>query len=391
MIRLFLVVISLAKIINIYTLAEELGLDFYDPVWFRYSLGKGFGTRDTKKDVYAKYKKMGVRSTINKDMFVNKVLSSVNDNNYHDILGFYPGVLIFVLGDYQDKISWVSDTDYHHSKLNKCMQDLTFPVEFKDKLENLWKNLPDFNVFLDEIEKIGNSEINYESMKDVYKIQGKKAIFGILAQIFGDFPYSNVFSCHLMPNLEDFWVPEVNNLVSGCIFPVCVSPFVRNFKVSRTHNGTILQAFWHDEWWDFDIFDVGQWNLWRETLNQRRNYLKNENVLPCLVCYNWLEVTQACNYWGEDVIVRECGQDLLDSRWFRFGKGGQVAVRLENRRFSVPHSSKTLNGVKIDDNHGVDYAITTLDGRFVKQASKKDVVYTFDELSDWFELASFIE
>ena len=381
----------MAKMIDVRALAEKLGLDFYEPVWFRYSLGKGFGTRDTKKDVNTKYRKVGARSTTNKDMFVNKVLASVNDLNYKDILGFYPGVLIFVLGDYQDKICWVDNDDSQHVKLNKCMQDLTFPVDFKSKLEDLWQNLPDFEDFLDEIADFGDSEINYESTKDVYKIQGKKAIFGILAQIFGDFPYSNAFSCHLLPNLDDFWVPEVDNLVSGCIFPVCVSPFVSDFKVSRTPNGTIMQAFWHDDWWDFDIFEIGQWNLWRETLNQRRNYLKNEKVLPCFVCDNWIEIVQACNYWGEDVIVRECGQNLIDSRWFRFGRGGQVAVRLQDRRFSVSHSRKTVDGVRIDDNHGVDYAITTLSGHFIKEASKQDVVYTFDELSDWFELANMIE
>lgn len=381
----------MTKIIDIRAIAEKLDLDFYEPVWFRYSLGKGFGTRDTKKDVITKYKKLGACSTINKDIFVNQVLLAVSNDDYQKILGFYPGVLIFVLGDFQDKIVWVEGTDFTHEKLNKCMQNLTFPVELKPKMEEMWQNLPDFDVFLDKIGQSGNSAINYESTKDVYKIQGKRAIFGILAQIFGDFPFSDVFSCHLLPNLTDFWTPEVDNLVSGCIFPVCVSPFVSDFRVSRTPNGTILQAFWHDKWWDFDIFEVGHWNLWCETLNQRRNYLKNEDVLPCLVCDNWFEVTQACNYWGEDVIVRECGQDLLSSRWFRFGKGGQIAVRLENRRLSVPHSRKTLNGVKIDNNHGVDYAITTLDGRFVRMCEKNDVVYTFNELSDWFELASFIE
>lgn len=381
----------MAKIIDIRAIAEKLDLDFYEPVWFRYSLGKGFGTRDTKKDVKSKYKKVGARSTTNKDMFVNKVLSSVDDLNYQDILGFYPGVLIFVLDDYQDKITWAENTDFHHAKLNKCMQDLTFPVELKPKIEKMWQNSPDFNVFLDEIEEFGDSEINYESAREVYKFQGKKAIFGILAQIFGDFPFSNAFSCHLLPNLDINWTPEVDNLVSGCIFPVCVSPFVHNFRISRTVNGTILQAFWHDEWWDFDIFEVGQWNLWSETLNQRRNFLKNERVLPVFVCENWQEITQACNYWGEDVIVREFGQDLVNSRWFRFGLGGQIAVRLEGNRFSVPHSRKTVNDTRIDDNHGVDYAITTLGGHFVKEASKQDVVYTFEELCDWFELANMIK
>lgn len=380
--------INMAKVIDVRALADKLELELYDPIWFRYSLGRGFGTRDSRKDTHNRYKQLSAKSTTNKDMYVNQVILAAEKMKFHNTAGFYPGVLIFVLGDYQDMITWVEGTDFKHIKLNNCVQNLTFPVELKEKMEKMWDSDIDFEYFLDEIEAFGDYEINFESVREVYQLQGKKAIFGILAQIFGNYAHSEYYSCHLIPNLDIIWTPKVENLVSGCIFPVCVSPFVDNFKVSRTKNGAILQAFWHEKWWDFDIFEVGQFNLWRETLNQRRNYLRNEAVLPCLVCDNWLEVVEACNYFGEDVIIREFERDLLNGRWFRFGKGGHIAVRFEGRRISVSHKQKTIDGIKIDDNHGVDYGIMTLDGHFVKQASKKDVVYTFDELSDWFELGS---
>lgn len=378
----------MAKGIDIKKMAEDLDMDYYNPVWFKYSLGKDFGTRGDRDSKRTKYTKLSARSTTNKDMFVNKVISSMNDLNFKDILGFYPLVLAYVFAQRQEKIKWVEGSDFHHAKLNKCVKELTLPVEFKSKLEDLWSNLPDFGVILDEIEDFGDSEINYASMKDVYKLQGDEAIFGILAQIFGDFPYSNAFSCHLLPHTDIIWTPEIDSFVTGCVFPVCVSPCVNDFRVSRTNNGTILQAFWRDKWWDFDIFEVGQWNLWRETLNQRRNYLKNEKILPCLVCNNWLEVALATKKFGGNVIVREFGQNLINNRWFRFGGSSQIAVRLQNRRISAPGVRKTVPNMRINDSHGCDYVFMTLGGEFVREASKQDVVFAFDELCDWFELAS---
>lgn len=380
----------MAKTIDVQGLGELLEEDYYDAVWFKYSLGNKFGSRGGKKD-RGGYRKVGAKSTINRNMFVNQVLIAYNKSNFDKILGFYPGIIIYVLGQHRDKITWIEGTDFTHTKTNKCMKNLTFPVELREKMEEIWDSDPNFEEFLHEIEQKGNTDINMESAFEVYKLQGKKAIFGILGQIFSDYSLSNAYSCHLLPHLDIIWTPKVENLVSGCVFPVCVSPFVDNFRVCRTSNQVIMQAFWQEKWWDFDIFTSGQFNLWRETLNQRRNYLKNEDVLPTLVCDNWLEVVQACNYWGNDVIIREMGHKMLNSRWFKFGKSGEIAIQLDGNKISVPYVSKTVPNVKIKDKEMCDYGIVQLNGQFVKEASKKDVVYSIEEVRDWFELANMIE
>lgn len=380
----------MGKVIDVQGLADMLDEEIYDAVWFNYSLGNNFRTRGGTKNAGG-YRQIGARSTINRNMFVNQVIIAYNKSNFDKILGFYPGVILYVLGNHRDKITWIEDTDFTHTKFNKCMKNLHFPIELKEKLEEIWDSDPNFEEFLEEIKKKGDTAINMESALEVYKMQGKKAIFGILGQIFSDYSYSNNFSCHLLPNLDIIWTPKVENLVSGCVFPVCVSPFVNNFRISRTPNEAIMQAFWQEKWWDFDIFATGQFNLWCETLNQRRNYLRNEAVLPTLVCDNWFEVVQACNYWGSDVIIREMGHKLLNSRWFKFGKGGEIAVRFEGKQISAPYVTKTVPKVKIDDKQGNEYGIMQLNGKFIKGASKKDVVYSFEEIRDWFELANMIE
>ena len=284
----------MVKSINIKKIGQLIEQEPYDMNWFSFDLGGGWGSRLTK------YKKKGaargaITPGISNAVSVFQVYDKLKNNDFNDIAGFYVAILCFFGEKFYNKLDFVEKIP--KNSINTLVSTQKCPKSLKDKVYEICHSNYDFLDFLSAASCLEKTNFDLESAISVYKLQGNDVIYPLLCQIF----YQNKGIEQLSPCLIDclpIQLPiEISNYLSGCHFPVAVSPAVSEFKWQENQNGHYLYAKYKDNWAVLDVVGVGMVNLSNYALANRLNYLGGGGMtLPYLICWNWGDIIDAYNY-----------------------------------------------------------------------------------------------
>ena len=383
----------MAKTIKIDEIGRLIDEEPYHVNWFNYNLGGGWGSRLAK---YAHYS--SVRGTIipgiSNAVSILQVHKKLKDGNFDDISGFYVGILCFLGEKFYKNLNFVKNVP--KNSVNTIVATQKCPERFKDEIYEICHSNYDFLSFLEACGR--NSKLNFDlkSAISVYKLQGDASIYSILCQIFYINKGIDDLNVQLVERLPVQLPVQVSNYLSGCNFPVVVSPNVTNFVWKNNQNGHFLYAEYGDERLVLDVAGCGSVNLSNYALANRLNYLGGGGkCVPYLICWNWGEVVDAYHHFGGDLLIRDLKNDLFNHYWFVFGPESLLNVRfrgdfinLQKNCLVKPNFNPNLISV---DKYGISYILTNLMGDFVDYCEKKDVFYSDSEIFDWFELGRMLK
>lgn len=364
----------------------------YNIPWFSFDLGGGWGSRLTK------YKKKGAaRGTITpgigNEVSIIQVHKKLKNNDFTDIAGFYVAILCFFGEKIYEKLDFVEKIP--KNSINKVVSAQKCPERLKDEIYDICHGDYDFLDFISAASRLERTNFDEKSAISTYKLQGDAAIYPLLCQMFYVNKGVERLSPCLIPQLPVQLTMQVSNYVSGCNFPVAVSPAVDNFEWQENQNGWFLYADYKGEERVLDVAGVGNVNLSNYALTNRLNYLGGGGkAIPYLICWNWGDIIEAYHYFDSDLLIRDLKNDLFTNYWFVFGPESLINVRFrggfinfEENYLVEPNFNSSFVSV---DKHANAYLIIDLAGNFVDYCDKKDVFYSDSEVFDWFELGKML-
>lgn len=317
---------------------------------------------------------------------------SAEKGDFTGYAGFFSGILCFYGDKLWDKFTFI-DND-NQNRINSIVQNLEAPISVKDDLYQICHTKYDFEAFVRAAE--ANEELSFDadSVIAVYKLQGDKAIFQLLCQMFYTNRGVEKLNACLINDLPVNLPIEVSDYFSGCAFPVVVSPKVTDFKWKTIDNGWFLYGKYNDNLYVVDVAGVGRVVLANNSLSNRLNYLANGGlVLPYLVCWNFGDIIEAYHYFGGDLLVRDLKNTLFDHYWFYFGLNSKVCVRSKRGFINTKQDFKVefFDGRRKDlSGEKVNYLIIDLLGRHVGECRKEDIVFSDSEVKDILEIGQLL-
>lgn len=380
----------MAKTIKIDSIGELIGEKPYHINWFNYNLGSGWGFSINNKSSRNRNRGSVIQG-INKDTSVQQVIKAVENDDFDKIAGFYPAIFLFFGEKFIDKVDFCDGSS--RNRISRLIDSLKGPAHLEEKIRDFIKQDFDFIAFLEACGR--NEKLNFDvnSAISVYKLQGDGAIYGILCQIFYVNKGYDGLSVNLIDDLPVDLPIDVSNYVSGCHFPVAVSPAVSEFKWQKNQNGDFLYGKWGDEWCVVDVVSSGFVNLSNYSLANRLNYLGGGGkTLPYVICWNWGEIIELYQHFKPKMLIRDLRNTIFNHYWFNFGLDSYINVEFKENL--VNKGSQYAFSINIDKDIPTDssYCITVqLDGKFVKYCDKKDICFSKSEIFDWFELTSLLE
>lgn len=379
------------KAVNIEKIAEVLGETPFDPIWESYVFGGSWGNHLTK------YRRKGMSSgrfvpSLPQNRSIGPLKRGAEKGDFTGYAGFFSGILCFYGDKLWNKFTFI-DND-NQNRINSIVQNLEAPISVKDDLYEICHSKYDFEAFVRAAE--ANEELSFDadSVIAVYKLQGDKAIFQLLCQMFYTNRGVEKLNACLINDLPVGLPIEVSDYFSGCAFPVVVSPKVTEFKWETIDNGWFLYAKYNDEWRVVDVAGVGRVVLANNSLSNRINYFASGGlVLPYIVCWNFGDIIEAYHYFGGDLLVRDLKNTLFDHYWFYLGLDSKVCVRSKRGFINTKQDFKVefFDGRRKDlSGEKVNYLIIDLLGRHVGECQKEDIVFSDSEVKDILEIGQLL-
>lgn len=382
----------MANHVNVQEIARLIDEEPFDMAWFSYDLGGGWGSRLTK------YKKRNAAQGIftpgiGNEVSIQKVYKKLQNDDFSEIAGFYVGILCFFGSTIYEKLDFVEKIP--KNSINKVVSAQQCPERLQDEIYEICHGDYDFLDFISAASRLERTNFDEKSAISAYKLQGDAVIYPLLCQMFYSNKGVDKISPCLIPQLPVQLTVQVSNYVSGCHFPVVVSPAVDSFEWEENQNGWFLYANYEDEKVVVDVAGRGRVNLSNYALANRLNYLGGGGkTIPYLICWNWGDIIEAYHFFNSDLLIRDLKNDLFTNYWFIFGPESLINVRFRDnfinfdKNFLVePNFNSSLISV---DKHANAYLITDLAGNFVDYCDKKDVFYSDSEVFDWFELGKML-
>ena len=372
---------------NVKEIAELLGEEVFDMNWFSYDLGGGWGSRLTK------YKKkraaLGIITPgISNEISINTVYKKLKNQDFTDIAGFYVGILAFFGEKIYKKLDFVEKIP--KNSINKVVSALKCPNKYKKEIYEICHTKYDFLDFISAASKLDKTLFDEKSAISVYKLQGDRAIYQLLCQMFYNNKRIDKISACLINDVPIDLRIQVSDFLSGCYFPVAVSPVPTKFKWVENQNGWFLYGLYQNEWLCVDVVGVGRFNLSNYELANRLNYIGGGGkTVPYLICYNWIDILTAYHHFGSNLFIRDLKNDIFNHYWFVFGPESKINVTFKDGYINGKGEyqiSPTLNKSLITNKD--TYLTVNLQGDFVNYCDKNDIFYSKSEIYDWFELYS---
>lgn len=367
----------------------RLGLPYYEQLVYDYNFGKEWKSR-FNTSIKISTKPTGqianAQNIINSHRNLGRILDGIINGDWSESVNIYSGLIAFCFKYCKDKITYYEDNSLRKClSVIKCCEELKFPTWCRGKLEKIFKMKHSLKDYLENLNKIKNININVDSALWVHKLQGDKAIFSILMQAFWQHKYVDVNNFNLVPELPIIWTPKVSNLVSGTSFPVVVTKFSNDFHWEYVNEGFFL----------FDEFDnpidcasVGSFSVFNEILGNRMSFLGRCGEWPSyLICWSWLDLIDAVKFFHGDLLIRNLSGGF--NGWFKFGLGGELVCFIEYKRvFTNYYSQKKVPNIKINPSVGKERikGVVNLAGQYIDKIPQEDIVWTWEEMCDWFEL-----
>lgn len=382
----------MAKNIKIKEIGELIGEKPFEMNWFSYDLGGGWGQKLTR------YRKKGAAQGIfvpgiGNENGILKVYKKLKNNDFSDIAGFYVGILAFFGEKIYENLEFVEKVP--KNSLNTIVATLKCPERFKNEIYEICYSEYDFLDFIKEANRLPTTVFDAKSVISVYNLQGKKAIYPLLCQMFYVNKGISEIHASLINDAPIDYQVKISDFFSGCHFPVCVSPSVTKFKWEENANGWFLYGFYCDEWVVIDVVGAGRVNLSNYVLANRLNYWGNGGkTIPYLICWNWGEIIDAYHYFSSDLLIRDLNNTFFDNYWFNFGLNSKINVHIVE---GYINSDKDLQ-IHVDFNskeHGVvrknNYITTNLNKDFIQLCDKEDVIFSDSEIFDILEIGDLLK
>lgn len=375
----------MAKTIKIDKIGELIDEKPFQVPWFAYDLGGGWGSKISKKN--GKKRNFGsVIQGINKDISVQQVMKHANNGDFDEIAGFYPAIFMFFGKKFINEVDFSDGSS--RNRVSRLIDSLKGPEHLKSKIIDFVNQKFDFLAFLEACGRNSKLKFDLDSAISVYKLQGDASIYPILCQIFYVNKGIDSLTVQLIDDLPINLSIDVSDFVSGCQFPVLVSPSPTQFSWKNTPNGHFLYGKIDEKWLCMDVMSSGSINLSNYALANRITYLSGGGEsLPYVICWNWCEIVEAVRHFRQKVIIRDMRNTIFDHYWFNFAPNSLINVEFQNNLINY----RTDYEISVDLQHDLPTAkkqhITVqLDGKFVKFCDKKDICFSKSEIYDWFEL-----
>lgn len=380
----------MAKTINIKAISELIDEEPFDMTWFNYDLGGNWG-----KKISGKYKVTRKRGEftqgIHKDTSVQKVIKLAEKGDFDEISGFYVAIFLFFGEKFIEKVDFSDGTK--NNRISRLVDGLKGPAHLEDRIKKFIKQDFDFLSFIRACGRNKNLHFDVDSAISVYRLQGDDAIFPLLCQMFYVNNACDNFGVSLISDLSIELPIDVSNYVSGCSFPVIVSPAVEQFKCEETQDGWFLYGKYKNKWLCVDVFGVGRTVLANNPLSNRINYIgAGGQSLPYLICWNWKEIIDAYHFFNSKLLIRDLKNTIFDHYWFNFGPKSLINVEFRNNLVNFRSNYQVAIDLQYDlPTAKKQYITVQLDGKFIKYCDKKDICYSKSEVFDWFELANLLK
>ena len=379
----------MAKTIKIDRIGELIDEKPFQIPWFAYDLGGNWGAKLSKSG--RKKRNFGsVIQGIDKDISVQKVMKLANNGDFDEIAGFYPAIFLFFGKKFINEVDFVDGSS--RNRISRLIDNLKGPKHLKDDIFAFLEQKFDFLAFLEACGRNDNLNFDLDSAISVYKLQGDQAIYPILCQIFYVNKGIDKLTVQMVDDLPITFPIEVSDYVSGCNFPVVVSPSVVQFRWDSNQNGHFLYGFYDDSWLCVDVMSCGSINLSNYALADRINYLSaGGRSLPYVVCWNWMEIIEAVRHFDGKALIRDMRNTIFNHYWFNFGSDSLVNVEFRNNVINERSDYEITVDLQADIPTGKKQHLTVqLDGKFVKYCDKEDVCFSKSEIYDWFELIQML-
>lgn len=381
------------KTIKIDEIGELIGEEPYHINWFNYDLGGGWGAK------LSKYNKNNtargiIIPGIGNETSINKVYQQLKNNDFSDIAGFYVGILCFFGEKIYENLQFVDKIP--KNSINTVVSTLKCPEKYKNEIYAICHSDFDFLDFIKAANRLEKTNFDEKMTISAYKLQGNAIIYPLLCQMF----YVNKGLEKISPSLIQ-GIPvnlsiEISHYLSGCHFPVMVSPMVDKIKWSENQNGWFLYGKFNKNWVVIDVVGVGNINLSHNALANRLNYFgSGGKTIPFLICWNWNDIIESYHYFGNDLLIRDLKNDLFINYWFIFSPKSLLNVRFKDNSINAtkeylvkPNFNSSLIST---DKHGFAYLCVDLEGNFINYCDKNDVFYSDGEVFDWFELGKMLK
>ena len=316
----------MARGVLIDEIADLLDYEITDLPWFNYDLGGRFGGKLSKNaDTFAKTHGKITPGT-KKAVTFTKLFKKIDENDFSDITNFYVAILLFFTEKTLKNVDF--DENFTKNTVNVLFSEQKCPKKYENDLKNLLNLDFNFEDFLFAAKSNENLHFDYDSALTVYKLQGNEAIFGILCQIFWVNKYCDKFSTRLIDYLPIVLDVEVSDWLSGCSFPVAVSPYQKELKWQKNENGWFLYQKIDEKWLVLDCGGTNFTLLGDKSLGNRLNFLSGGGqTVPYVICYNWGEIIECVKFFGVNLLVRDLKNDIFDNYWFIFGPNSKINVK----------------------------------------------------------------
>lgn len=377
----------MARGVLIDEIADLLDYEITDLPWFNYDLGGRFGGKLGKNaDTFAKTHGTIVPGT-KKKMTFSKILNNLAKNDFSEITNFYVAILLF----FTEKVLKNVDFDENFTKntVNVLFSDKKCPKKYENDLKKLINVDFSFEDFLYAASKNENLHFNYDSAISVYKLQGDDAIFGILCQIFWVNRFCDDFCVCLIDYLPICLRVDVQEWLSGCNFPVVVSPFEGELKWEKNENGWFLYQKIGEKWLVLDCVGTNFMVLGDKPLSNRLNFLSGGGqTVPYVICYNWGEIIESVRFFGQKLLIRDLRNDIFTNYWFIFGPDSKINVKyIKNGIWNTSQYWGIPITYDLVSNNRNGLGITVdLNKNFISYCDTKDIVFDASEAYDWFEI-----
>ena len=368
--------------------SERLGLPYYKQEWFNYSFGSGWKDRQggklkTFSTPVGHVWNFEAKRSINQKL--NGMLEGIIHDEWENAASLYGGLIAFCLKYCKEKITYYEDNrPKDRVSVSRCCEELKFPTWCRVNLEKVFSLQPSLENFLHAFDDAPQVNFDIDAALKVYEMQGEKAIFSILMQLFFRYRYIDQTTVNLVPDLPILWTPKVSNLVNGTSFPVVATKFSNNFKWKRVNNGFFL----FDEFGKaIDCASVGNFSVFKEFLGNRLNFLGQcGDCADYVVCWSWGDLVSAVGHYNGDILVRNLSGSF--EYWFKFGPNGKLAVWTEDGYVYSKKGTKKIPKMRIDSYPGEGrwVAMVNLLGKRVEDKVDEEVVWNWEEMCDWFEL-----
>lgn len=373
--------------------SKRLGLPYYKQEWFLYDFGTGWKNRHGKTSKNAT-KKVGhiwnFEAKRLNNQRLKQMLEGIINDEWENAATLYGGLIAFCLKYCKDDITYYEDNRPSDDlSVSRCCEELKFPNWCRCNLEKIFTLTPSLKNYLHAFDNAPQVNFDIDAALMVYKMQGEKAIFSILMQLFFRYRYIDVTTVNLVPDLPIIWLPKASNLVSGTGFPVVVTKFSNNFRWEKNDDGVFLVDEFDNA---LDCVAIGNFNVFKEFLGNRLTFVWRSGFrTDYLICWSWGDLINAVGHYNGDILVRNLGGGF--ENWFKFGINGKIAVWTEDGRVYAKKGSGQIPELKVMSYPGEGKWVSMLNllGERVDDEIGEEVVWTKEEIYDWFELGKLCQ